>query len=156
MARVVLVVDDDALILDYTSSMLEELGCEVITAECGTTALETLATDRRIEVLITDIQMPGMDGYELVAKAQRQRPALQVILCSGQADSKDGLPLIRGRDGCCQPPPAQIRTCPIRAYGSYLECLTAKRCCGHGRRIFGWGSQSSAICLIRCQVMPPC
>src|SRR5271168_4531917 len=32
--------------------------------------------------------------------------------------------------GCCQPPPAQIRTCPIRAYGSYLECLTAKRCCG--------------------------
>ena len=30
----------------------------------------------------------------------------------------------------------QIRTSPIRAYGSYLECLTAKRCCGHGRRIF--------------------
>jgi hypothetical protein len=38
----------------------------------------------------------------------------------------------RGRDGCCQPPPAQIRTCPIRAYGSYLEYLTAKRCCGQG------------------------
>jgi hypothetical protein len=40
--------------------------------------------------------------------------------------------VIRGRDGCCQPPPAQIRTSPIRAYGSYLEYLTAKRCCGHG------------------------
>jgi hypothetical protein len=36
---------------------------------------------------------------------------------------------VRGRDGCCQPPPAQIRTSPIRAYGSHLEYLTAKRCC---------------------------
>jgi two-component system, cell cycle response regulator CpdR len=95
MARVVLVVDDEPLILDLTSSMLEDLGCEVVTAECGTAALEKLATDGRIEVLITDIQMPGMDGYELVAKAQRERPALRVIVCSGQADSKNGLPLIR-------------------------------------------------------------
>jgi hypothetical protein len=38
----------------------------------------------------------------------------------------------RGRDGDCSPPPAQIRTGPIKAYGSYLECLTAKRCCGQG------------------------
>jgi len=38
----------------------------------------------------------------------------------------------RGRDGDCSPPPAQIRTCPIKAYGSYLECLTAKRALGQG------------------------
>jgi len=39
---------------------------------------------------------------------------------------------IRGRDGCYQPPPAQIRTSGTPASGSYLECLTAKRCCGQG------------------------
>ena len=38
----------------------------------------------------------------------------------------------RGRDAHCWAPPAQTRTCPIRAYGSYLGCLTAKRCSGHG------------------------
>jgi hypothetical protein len=38
----------------------------------------------------------------------------------------------RGRDAGCPAPPAQIRTCPIRAYGSYLGCLTAKRWLGHG------------------------
>ena len=38
----------------------------------------------------------------------------------------------RGRDGDCSPPPAQTRTGPIKAYGSYLECLTAKRTCGQG------------------------
>jgi len=38
----------------------------------------------------------------------------------------------RGRDAHCWAPPAQIRTCPIRAYGSYLGCVTAKRWCGQG------------------------
>jgi len=39
---------------------------------------------------------------------------------------------VRGRDGRCRPPPAQIRAGPIRALGSYLGCLTAKRTLGHG------------------------
>jgi two-component system, cell cycle response regulator CpdR len=95
MARVVLVVDDEPLILDLTSWMLEDLGCEVVTAECGIAALEILANDGRIEVLVTDVQMPGMNGYELVVKAQRDRPALQIIVCSSRADSRNGLPFIR-------------------------------------------------------------
>ena len=38
----------------------------------------------------------------------------------------------RGRDGDCSPPPAQTRTGPIKASGSYLEYLTAKRALGQG------------------------
>jgi hypothetical protein len=38
----------------------------------------------------------------------------------------------RGRDAGYPAPPAQIRTCPIRAYGSYLGCLTARRSSGQG------------------------
>jgi two-component system, response regulator PdtaR len=44
---------------------LEDLGCEVVTASDAADALEKLATNSRIEILITDINMPGMDGYAL-------------------------------------------------------------------------------------------
>ena len=46
--------------------------------------------------------------------------------------SRAMLPYVRGRDGHCWPPPAQIRTSGIPASGSYLECLTAKRALGQG------------------------
>ena len=95
MSRRVLVVDDEPLILERTASMLEDLGCEVVTADCGVDALAKLKTDKRIEILITDIQMPGLDGYELAEKAKRERPELQVIVCSARANSENGLALIR-------------------------------------------------------------
>ena len=59
MSRVVLVVDDEAMVLDVTASMLEDLGCEVVTARGGNDALRRLSMDGRIEVLITDINMPN-------------------------------------------------------------------------------------------------
>ena len=95
MYRLVLVVVNEPLILELTASMLEDLGCEVVTASCGSDALAKLKADKRIEILITDIQMPGLDGYELAEKARRERPELQIIVCSGRADAAHGLPLIR-------------------------------------------------------------
>jgi CheY-like chemotaxis protein len=95
MYRRVLIVDDEPLILEFTAAMLDDLDCEVVTAAGGEEALEKLETDERIEVLITDIQMPGLDGYELAEKAQSQRPELQVIFCSGRAQSGNGLPLLQ-------------------------------------------------------------
>ena len=61
---------------------------------------------------------------------------------------------IRGRDGHCWPPPAQIRTSPIRASGSYLGCVTGNRVLGQGCRMRGLGSQSFASRAIRSQVRP--
>ena len=62
MSRVVLVVDDESLVREVTATMLENPGCEVITAARGNDALEKLSGDSRIEILITDINMPDMDG----------------------------------------------------------------------------------------------
>ena len=80
MPRVVLVVDDDSEVLEILAVMLEDLGCEVVTATGPQEALEKLAADPRIEVLFTDIEMPQMDGYELSKQAQRVRSGLKVIV----------------------------------------------------------------------------
>jgi two-component system cell cycle response regulator CpdR len=95
MSRVVLVVDDEPLVLAITASMLEDLGCEVVTAANALQALAALSADPRVEILITDINMPGMDGYELVEKAKRLREELGVILLSGREQDGSEFPLIR-------------------------------------------------------------
>ena len=95
MPRVVLVVDDEPLVLAITASMLEDFGCEVVTAGNAPEALTKLSDDPRVEILITDINMPGMDGYELAEKAKRVREGLKVIVLSGREQDGSEFPLIR-------------------------------------------------------------
>ena len=95
MARTVLVVDDDPIVLDVTAAMLADIGCETVTAPSGPEALVRLSHGPQIEIMITDVNMPGMDGYELVRRATKMRADLQVILLSGRASVASGLPFIR-------------------------------------------------------------
>ena len=74
MNRVALVVDDDPAVLELLAEMLEELGCEVLTQQNAAEALTVLRKDRRIEILLTDINMPGIAGFELAEQAKRLRP----------------------------------------------------------------------------------
>ena len=94
MARVVLVVDDDPEVLEILAVMLEDLGCEVVTATGPQEALEKLTADPRVEVLFTDIEMPEMDGYELAKQAQRVRSGLKVIVTSGRPQGRTDLPMV--------------------------------------------------------------
>jgi two-component system cell cycle response regulator CpdR len=84
VARAVLVVDDDPLVLDVTASMLEDLGCEVVTAPSAKDALDKLSTLPHIEILITDVNMPDMNGYQLADAATQMRDRLKVIMLSGR------------------------------------------------------------------------
>ena len=93
MSRVVLLVDDDALVRAVAASMLEDLGCEVITAACGRHAIDTLLADARIEVLITDVNMLDMAGFAVAQAAMRMRRELKVIILSGR--ERQGFPLVR-------------------------------------------------------------
>ena len=93
--RKVLVVDDDPLILDLAATMLEDLGCEVEKAANPSAALAKIDADRDIEILITDVNMPGLSGFELAKQAKRRRQNLHVILLSGREADGRGLPLIR-------------------------------------------------------------
>ena len=95
MSHVVLVVDDEPALLDVIADLLEELGCEVVTARNGNEALAKLAADERITVLMTDVQMPGMDGYELAERARQTRPHLRILALSGRDPGEKGIPVVR-------------------------------------------------------------
>jgi CheY-like chemotaxis protein len=95
VSHTVLIVDDDPDVLDVLSSMLEDLGCEVVCARGGAEALETLDRNDDVSILITDINMPAMDGHELAYRATRLRPSLKVLQLSGREPRRDGFPMLR-------------------------------------------------------------
>lgn len=79
----ILVVDDDAMVREVTAWMLSDAGHSVSEAEDGVEALECL--DRMpVDLLITDINMPRMDGLKLVQEVKARWPALPVLLVSGR------------------------------------------------------------------------
>jgi CheY-like chemotaxis protein len=78
MGRRVLVVDDDVLVLELLAYMLADLGCDTLTARSATEALGTIANDQTIEILISDINMPGLAGAELAERARSYTPSLRV------------------------------------------------------------------------------
>ncbi len=93
-----LVVDDEPLVREATAAMLADLGYAVTPAGSGPEALERLREGGRVDGLVTDFAMPGMDGGRLAAEARRARPDLPVLLVTGYthaADAVDDLPRLQ-------------------------------------------------------------
>ncbi len=82
----VLVVDDDADVLDASAAMVAHLGYNPVCASDGDDALKFIATDPSIDILLTDVQMPGMHGFELARRAKAIRTDLRVVYVTGQLD----------------------------------------------------------------------
>ncbi|WP_343123453.1 response regulator [Lysobacter sp. Root494] len=82
----VLMVDDDSNIVGIVSDVLRDAGHDVLTASNGAQALQLLQQDPAIDVLFSDVVMPGMSGVELAQKALELRPALRVLLASGYSE----------------------------------------------------------------------
>jgi PAS domain S-box-containing protein len=89
-ALVVLAVDDDPLVLTNTVAMLEDLGHTGIAARSGKEALELLAKDSSIQVVITDQAMPNMTGLQLAESIRARWPDISIILASGYAEISGG------------------------------------------------------------------
>jgi two-component system, cell cycle sensor histidine kinase and response regulator CckA len=84
MGETVLIADDDADVRAYASEVLRIGGFAILEATDGLDALRIAETTRRpIEILVTDINMPGLDGLELARRVQALRPATGVVYMSG-------------------------------------------------------------------------
>jgi CheY-like chemotaxis protein len=86
----VLAVDDDALVLLNTASMLEDMGHSVATAYSAAQALDLLRGDTAFDLLVTDQSMPGMTGAQLVEVLRKEGLGLPVLLVTGYAELPSG------------------------------------------------------------------
>ena len=79
----ILIVDDDTLILDMLGEILADLGYRTITACSGEEALQKVAEFERIDILLTDIMMPYMNGIELAKNFNKLLPETKIFFMSG-------------------------------------------------------------------------
>jgi CheY-like chemotaxis protein len=78
----VILAEDDALIRLSTVDMLESLGHSVLEASDARAVLALLESEDA-DILVTDVNLPGMSGIELAAEAVRRKPGLRVVFASG-------------------------------------------------------------------------
>ena len=84
MSKCVLVVEDEPLIRLLVIDILSEAGFEVFEAQDPAEALTVLKSDEHIDVLLTDVRMPGsMDGLKLAAAVRDRWPPVKIIVTSG-------------------------------------------------------------------------
>jgi PAS domain S-box-containing protein len=84
-AEKALVVDDQDDVREMAATLFGTLGYQVISAKNGIEALEALKNDQAIEVLFSDVVMPGMSGIALARQARLLSPSLKIILATGYA-----------------------------------------------------------------------
>jgi CheY-like chemotaxis protein len=80
--RLILVIDDDAAVRGLLQTILEDAGYEVALAEEGAAGLEIVRT-RTVDLVITDLLMPGVEGMETINELHQSFPQLPVIAISG-------------------------------------------------------------------------
>ena len=90
-----LLVDDDAMVRDVVEAEMQDAGLIVSACASGREALERLDRGEAVDVLVTDLSMPVMDGLTLIREVKRRRPNLPAILLTGFSTNVADI----GRDG---------------------------------------------------------
>jgi PAS domain S-box-containing protein len=85
----VLVVEDDEAVRQYACGVLDDLGYRVIEAETGDAGLIAAETNPEIDIVLTDIVMPGLlDGVMMAREIQKRRPELKILFTSGYSETQ--------------------------------------------------------------------
>lgn len=80
----VLVIEDEVLVRMVIADYLRECGFRVVEASTADEGMRVLKTNERVDIVFSDVQMPGsFDGFELAQWLRRERPGVKVILTSG-------------------------------------------------------------------------
>ena len=114
----VLVVDDDETMRDFMVRITKRLGFAVDMAEDGEKAFELLRENNYL-IVVTDIEMPAMNGIELLAKIKKLSPPTHVIIVTGYVTRENILTVMRkGADTCILKPlksPERLEQALLRA-----------------------------------------
>src|SRR5438105_2309194 len=89
MSQKILVVDDEEQVRTVVGEVLRSLGYEVLVADDGVEALEVVEKTPNLDLVLTDVVMPNMGGFEMVNELQTQRPEIEVIFMSGYAGDEE-------------------------------------------------------------------
>ncbi len=95
-----LIVDDESEIRDMLSRHFRMSGYDVDVAGNGIEALKIL-NEKRLDVVISDIRMPGMDGVALLREIQQQFPMMRVIMITGYVTLENALACMRNHADTC-------------------------------------------------------
>ena len=86
----VLVAEDDVIVRIVIADDLRLAGFEVIEAGSGTEALAHLSTDRQVDLILSDVHMPGrLNGIDLAVIVMDRYPQTRIVLCSGSTDGHE-------------------------------------------------------------------
>ena len=84
----VLIVEDEELVREIAALEFEDAGFEVLQAATGDTAMTLITGTREIDLLFTDIRLPGsIDGWSIAERARELRPELPVFYATGYSDT---------------------------------------------------------------------
>jgi two-component system cell cycle sensor histidine kinase/response regulator CckA len=114
--KVVLVVEDEPALASIYSRALEHHGYRAITIESADEALAIVQQGRPVDLILSDIVMPGMGGRELVWRVREVRPDIRIILASGYANQAGALQMLEdlGVDFIAKPVDLSIMMDTIR------------------------------------------
>jgi signal transduction histidine kinase/ActR/RegA family two-component response regulator len=119
----VLVVDDDALVLDALMSGLEDAGFAVLGANNASTALALIEHEAAIDAIVTDFSMPGMNGIDLIRNARLRKPGLPAVLVTGHVgDVAESVDLQHAEEFLVLQKPVS----PARLVARFAELLAAR------------------------------
>ncbi|MGC2746842.1 MAG: ATP-binding protein [Pseudolabrys sp.] len=79
----ILIVEDDDGVRQYASEILRDLNYQIIEAKDSATALRLLDADKKFDLLLTDVVLPGKNGRELANEVERRRPGTKIIFMTG-------------------------------------------------------------------------
>ena len=79
----ILVVEDDDGVRQYAAEILRDLNYQVIEAKDSATALRLLDADKKFDLLLTDVVLPGKNGRELANEVEKRRPEVKIIFMTG-------------------------------------------------------------------------
>ena len=96
---VIFLVDDEPLLRGIVAGLMHESGHAVLEFGGAAAALKSIHDGARIDLLIADFSMPGLNGVDLIHAAQTARPGLPAILLTGYASNPDPLEMVAAGQG---------------------------------------------------------